>query len=69
MILGDTFGISAIGGTALVSVGAVLIAIFGVVQEEEHSLDEVLRLWKRGPFLAFFGVLVAAVVIVLVIVS
>jgi drug/metabolite transporter (DMT)-like permease len=69
VILGDVFGRTAIAGTALVALGAVLIAVFGVVQEEEHSLDELMRLWRRGPFLAFFLTMVAVVVIVLVSVS
>lgn len=69
VILGDVFGKTAVVGTGLVALGAVLIAVFGVVQEEEHSLDELLRLWRRGPFLAFFSLLVAAVVIVLISVS
>ena len=69
VILGDVFGKTAIVGTTLVALGAVLIAVFGVVREEEHSLDELLRLWRRGPFLAFFLTMVAMVVIVLVSVS
>jgi len=56
-------------GTVLVALGAVLIAVFGVVQEEEHSLDELMKLWRRGPFLAFFLTMVAMVVIVLTSVS
>lgn len=56
LILGDTFGKQAILGTALVAGGAVLIAVFGVVPEEEHSLDDLLRLWARPAFLAFFGI-------------
>ena len=69
VILGDVFGKMAVVGTGLVTLGAILIAVFGVVQEEEHSLDELLRLWRRGPFLAFFCLLVAAVVIILISVS
>lgn len=69
VILGDVFGTTAIVGTTLVALGAVLIAVFGVVREEEHSLDELMRLWRRGPFLAFFLTMVAMVVIVLVSVS
>jgi hypothetical protein len=68
LILGDTFGKGAIAGTALVAGGAVLIAVFGVVQEREHSLDELLRLFGRPTFVAFFSiegfVIVVAVVTV-----
>lgn len=56
LILGDTFGKGAIVGTGLVAGGAVLIAVFGVVQEREHSLDELLRLFQRPAFVAFFSI-------------
>jgi len=56
-------------GTALVAGGAVLIAVFGVVEETEHSLDDLLALWARGPFLAFFSTVAAGIVLVLTAVS
>ena len=56
LILGDQFGKAAIAGTGLVAAGAVLIAVFGVVQEREHSLDELLRLFGRPAFIAFFSI-------------
>ena len=66
ILLGDHFGASSILGTGLVTVGAVLIAVFGVVQEEEHSLDDLLELWARPAFLVFFSIVTAAVIILLV---
>lgn len=69
VILGDVFGSTAIMGTGLVTAGAILIAVFGVVKEEEHPLEELLRLWSRGPFLAFFSIMCASTVIVLISVS
>ncbi|OCF32939.1 hypothetical protein I316_05276 [Kwoniella heveanensis BCC8398] len=65
LMLGDTFGPTWIGGTALVAVGAVLIAVFGVVEEGEHNLDELLRLFKRGAFVGFFSVMSVATALVL----
>lgn len=65
VILGDTFGKGAIFGTGLVAMGAVLIAVFGVVQEREHSLDELLRLFSRPPFVAFFSVEAFVIVVAL----
>jgi hypothetical protein len=53
----------------MVALGAVGIAVFGVVHEEEHTLEEILRLWKRPAFVAFFSVVTAAVVVVLLGVS
>lgn len=69
LMLGDSFGPRSIAGTALVALGAVLIAVFGVVPEEEHSLKELLRLWKRPAFLGFFGTITAMTIIVIVVVS
>jgi drug/metabolite transporter (DMT)-like permease len=65
LLLGDHFGPKTAGGTAMVAAGAVMIAVFGVVQEEEHTLEEIMRLWGRPAFLAFFSVVTAGVVLVL----
>lgn len=69
MLLGDKFGMSWVIGTALVAGGAVMIAVFGVVPDEEHGLDELLLLLKRGPFVAFFTIVLTAVAAVLAVVS
>jgi hypothetical protein len=65
VILGEGFTQAMMLGTVLIATGAVLIAIFGVVPDDNHTLDELLALWKRGPFLAFFSVVCVAVVLVL----
>jgi hypothetical protein len=44
---------SIVPGTFLIAVGAVLIGYFGVVQEPTHSLDDLLALYARPPFIAF----------------
>ncbi|ODO06401.1 hypothetical protein L198_01633 [Cryptococcus wingfieldii CBS 7118] len=56
LLLGDKFGVSWVIGTGLVAGGAVTIAIFGVVPDEEHGLDELLALLARGSFVAFFTI-------------
>ncbi|WVR06859.1 hypothetical protein IAU60_003895 [Kwoniella sp. DSM 27419] len=65
LMLGDKFGPTWLLGTALVAGGAVLIAVFGVVQEDEHGLDELLRLFRRGAFVAFFSVISVLTALVL----
>ncbi|OWT40542.1 hypothetical protein C362_01886 [Cryptococcus neoformans Bt1] len=65
VLLGDKFGMTWVIGTALVAGGAVMIAVFGVVPDEEHGLDELLLLLKRGPFVAFFTIVLIAVAAVL----
>jgi hypothetical protein len=42
-------------GTILVCAGATLIAIFGAMKEPAHSLDELLALLGRRPFLLWLG--------------
>jgi len=68
-MLGDVFGKGAVVGTGLVALGAVLIAVFGVVEEREHSLDELLRLFGRKAFVVFFAVEGFVIVVTLVLVS
>jgi hypothetical protein len=69
MILGDQFGCRAIIGTGLVAIGAVLIAVFGVVPEGEHRLEELLVLFSRPAFLAFFSVVGSLTFLVIIAVS
>jgi hypothetical protein len=69
LMLGDVFGKGAIVGTGLVAAGAVLIAVFGVVEEREHSLDELLRLFGRKAFVVFFSIEGFVIIVTLVIVS
>ena len=56
-------------GTVLIASGAVLIAIFGIVPEPTHSLDDLLALFGRPAFIAYFSLLGAAVLVCLVVVS
>ncbi|KAK0125014.1 hypothetical protein ONS96_008881 [Cadophora gregata f. sp. sojae] len=50
LILGEPFTRWSLGGTLLVSSGAVLIAIFGAIPEPAHSLDQLLQLLGRRTF-------------------
>ncbi|KAI8459197.1 hypothetical protein BY996DRAFT_6410326 [Phakopsora pachyrhizi] len=58
-LLGDRFSYHLVIGTILISIGAVLIAIFGVVPEQDlnHDLDQLIRLYSRGPFLVEITIL------------
>ena len=68
-ILGDVFSLWLVLGTVLIAGGAVLIAIFGIVPEPTHSLEDLLKLFRRPAFITYFSILGAAVVIGLGIVS
>jgi hypothetical protein len=56
-------------GTLLIAGGAVLIAIFGIVPEFAHSLEDLLVLFSRPAFVAYFTLLGFAVLVCLAIVS
>jgi hypothetical protein len=65
LILGEPFTRWSLGGTVLVSSGAVLIAIFGAIPEPAHSLDQLLLLLGRRPFVLWMilqAILVVAIV-------
>lgn len=51
LILGEPFTSWSLGGTLLVSTGAILIAIFGAIPEPAHTLDQLLLLLGRRTFL------------------
>jgi magnesium transporter len=68
-ILGDVFSLWMMLGTLLIAGGAVLIAIFGTVPEPTHSLEDLLVLFARPAFIAYFTLLGVAVLMCLGIVS
>ena len=56
-------------GTILIAGGAILIAFFGIVPEQTRSLEDLLALFRRPAFIAYFSVLGFIVVCCLIIVS
>jgi drug/metabolite transporter (DMT)-like permease len=67
LILGEPFTRWSLGGTLLVSSGAVLIAIFGAIPEPAHSLDQLLELLGRKAFvlwMIFQALLVAGIIVI-----
>ncbi|PVF93497.1 hypothetical protein CPB86DRAFT_742502, partial [Serendipita vermifera] len=67
LLLGDVFSHYMLIGTVLIAGGAVLIAIFGIVPEPTHSLEDLLRLFARRAFIVYFSLLGTALLVVLVI--
>lgn len=55
-------------GTLLIAGGAVLIAIFGIVPEPTHSLEDLLLLFNRPVFIVYFSLLGMVTVVALAIV-
>jgi len=55
--LGDVFSPWMILGTLFIAGGAVIIAIFGIVPDPTRSLDDLLELFARPTFIAYFSIL------------
>ncbi|TCD71539.1 hypothetical protein EIP91_008920 [Steccherinum ochraceum] len=66
MLLGDAFSVWMVLGTILIAGGAVLIAVFGVVPEPTHSLEDLLILFGRPAFVVYFSLLGVFVVACLI---
>ncbi|KAG2223574.1 hypothetical protein INT45_001656 [Circinella minor] len=57
IVLGDPFTLKTITGTMLIVIGAMLVAGFGVVPEPNHSLQDLIRLYKRPSFVVYFAII------------
>ncbi|KAL1872934.1 hypothetical protein Plec18167_006585 [Paecilomyces lecythidis] len=66
LILGEPFTRYSLLGTILVCIGAVLIAIFGAIGEPAHSLDQLLALLSRRPFILW---MVGTAIIMLIVLA
>ncbi|KAJ5166123.1 uncharacterized protein N7482_004904 [Penicillium canariense] len=66
LILGEPFTRYSFAGTVLVCIGAVLIATFGAIGEPAHTLNQLLELLMRRPFLIWMGGTLVVVGIILV---
>ncbi|OBZ91676.1 putative magnesium transporter NIPA8 [Choanephora cucurbitarum] len=62
-ILGDPFTKRTIFGTGLIVLGAGLIAGFGTVPEPNHTLDDLIKLYKRPSFIVYFSLVEAFILI------
>lgn len=69
ILLGDVFSKWMALGTILIAGGAVLIAIFGIVPEPTHSIEDLLILFSRPTFIVYFSLLGLVLAVCLVIVS
>ncbi|KAI9288318.1 magnesium transporter NIPA-domain-containing protein [Umbelopsis sp. AD052] len=57
LVLGDPFTRKSIVGTILIVIGAILVGGFGVVREPNHSLEDLIQLYHRPAFIAYFSIL------------
>ncbi|KAI9301722.1 magnesium transporter NIPA-domain-containing protein [Cunninghamella echinulata] len=54
LVLGDPFTTRTTMGTGLIVIGAMLVAGFGVVPEPNHTLKDLIQLYKRPSFIIYF---------------
>ncbi|KAI7884735.1 uncharacterized protein EV154DRAFT_522077 [Mucor mucedo] len=57
IVLGDPFLKKTVIGTFLIVVGALLVGLFGVIPEPDHDIDDLIRLYKKPAFIAYFSIL------------
>ncbi|KAI1379861.1 hypothetical protein F4677DRAFT_442057 [Hypoxylon crocopeplum] len=69
LILGEPFTRWSFYGTALVTTGAALIAIFGAIPSPAHSLHELLDLLGRWPFILWMSLQAVLVISMAVVVD
>ncbi|KAJ3515403.1 hypothetical protein NLJ89_g1779 [Agrocybe chaxingu] len=67
LLLGDVFSPWMALGTILIAGGAILIAFFGIVPEQTRSLEDLLELFRRPTFIAYFSALGFVVLVCLLI--
>lgn len=65
LILGEPFTRYSLIGTVLVCMGAILIAIFGAIEEPAHSLRQLLDLLQRRAFVLWMIGTAALVLVIL----
>ncbi|CAG8477828.1 5032_t:CDS:2 [Acaulospora morrowiae] len=66
LLLGDVFSKRSLIGTIFIIIGAIMIALFGMVDEPKHSLEDLIELYKRPAFIAYFSVIELLVILFLI---
>ncbi|RIA80623.1 magnesium transporter NIPA-domain-containing protein [Glomus cerebriforme] len=67
LLLGDIFNRQTIIGTIFIIIGAIMIALFGVVEEPKHSLKDLIELYKRPAFISYFSVIEFTIIVILIV--
>ncbi|RIB02250.1 hypothetical protein C2G38_2228360 [Gigaspora rosea] len=66
LLLGDVFSRQSVIGTFFIIIGAVMIPFFGVVKVQNHSLNDLIELYKRPAFIAYFSTIEFILIVVLI---
>ncbi|KAI8881970.1 hypothetical protein K501DRAFT_252266 [Backusella circina FSU 941] len=62
-ILGDPFTKRTVLGTAMIVLGAGFVAGFGTVPEPNHTLQDLIKLYKRPSFIVYFTLVEIMIII------
>ncbi|KAI8638163.1 hypothetical protein BD408DRAFT_423432 [Parasitella parasitica] len=62
IVLGDPLSKQSIFGTALIALGALLVGLFGVIPEPNHSLEDLIQLYRKSGFIIYFTILETVIV-------
>ncbi|KAJ1981229.1 hypothetical protein H4R34_002152 [Dimargaris verticillata] len=62
VILGDHFSPQAVLATVLVVLGGMLVGLFGAIPMPAHSLEDLIRLYRRPAFIIYFALLETVVI-------
>ncbi|KAK4510709.1 uncharacterized protein ATC70_005142 [Mucor velutinosus] len=57
IVLDDPLSKQSILGTAFIALGALLVGFFGVIPEPNHSLSDLIQLYKKSGFIIYFTIL------------
>ncbi|KAI9361799.1 hypothetical protein BD770DRAFT_317157 [Pilaira anomala] len=63
IVLGDPFLTKTVIGTCLIVIGALLVGLFGVIPEPDHDINDLIRLYKKPAFIAYFSILECIILI------
>ncbi|KAI9492726.1 hypothetical protein BDB00DRAFT_826934 [Zychaea mexicana] len=66
LVLGDPFTRLSLWGTLLISIGALLVGMFGAIQEPNHSLEDLIELYRKPAFIVYFSILEAFILITMI---
>ncbi|KAI9294555.1 hypothetical protein K502DRAFT_276948, partial [Neoconidiobolus thromboides FSU 785] len=62
VILGDPVSWITLLGTFIILIGAIIIGLFGIIPEHERSLEELMILYQRIPFIVYFSLQEALII-------
>ncbi|KAI8997038.1 hypothetical protein BDB01DRAFT_769613 [Pilobolus umbonatus] len=57
LVLNDPFSRKTVIGTFFIVVGALFVGLFGVIREPDHDINDLIRLYRKPAFIAYFSII------------